>query len=529
MADEEQHQDQSNSLDNGGGEQKNVKFSPSTEFATEDLSDDSQGPEEEVKTTTTTYAVAREGSPLSLLATIDEEQQQRQSLKKLNDCCGDRPGVTFTPSTQFCTEDCLNLQEDVEQFLTSEEEALASSEDEEQPLLLSTSPCSCKDTTPSLPPLLSTIKEKANDVKNTIVAETIKKMPFTTRTPTPPPVVTPVVTTQEMKNTTTIPVAITPGVNSATTPAAVLVLPATETTPLLDHIGSSSKISGMDSIATFGTTFTAATEIQFHTPHNVTTTTPLTSSGQPPQQSHSNARRESIMSTMSALTYNEDDIELRLSDFIEGDFDTEIPMTHDDNNNNNNNRTEQSTYNTINLYRNTTCTGAKRPERQSILANKRLSRHSRNILVSPRRTSSFTELGDMYETVPTQLTDNVKLVTNEQMYYEGSHKGQIYYAESSFFQNHQSPKYAVTISCDIYRQILQEMDDANSTACGLYFCCHGGDGAHTGVSSSDYVDIKLAWSLVLAIFAVLLVIDYTFPWPEDDHTSDDMFSAQLLH
>ena len=121
------------------------------------------------------------------------------------------------------------------------------------------------------------------------------------------------------------------------------------------------------------------------------------------------------------------------------------------------------------------------------------------------------------------------MVTNEQMYYEGSHKGQIYYAESSFFQNHQSPKYAVTISCDIYRQILQEMDDANSTACGLYFCCHGGDGAHTGVSSSDYVDIKLAWSLVLAIFAVLLVIDYTFPWPEDDHTSDDMFSAQLLH
>ena len=131
-------------------------------------------------------------------------------------------------------------------------------------------------------------------------------------------------------------------------------------------------------------------------------------------------------------------------------------------------------------------------------------------------------------TTRTQLTDNVKLVTNEQMYYEGSHKGQIYYAESSFFQNHQSPKYAVTISCDIYRQILQEMDDANSTACGLYFCCHGGDGAHTGVSSSDYVDIKLAWSLVLAIFVVLLVIDYTFPWPEDDHTSDDMFSAQLL-
>ena len=412
MADEEQQQqqqqDQSNSLDNGGGgggggggEQKNVKFSPSTEFATEDSVDDDsqgQGPEEEVKATTTTYAVAREGSPLSLLATIDEEQQQRQSLKKLTDCCGDRPGVTFTASTQFCTEDCFHLQEDVEQFLTSEENVVASAVDEEQPLLLSTSPSSCKDTTPSLPPLLSTIKEKANDVKNTIVAETIKKMPFKTRTPTPPPVVTPVVITQEKTNTNTTPVAITPGVNSTTTPAAVLVLPATETTPLMDHIGSSSKIiSGMDSITTSGTAFTAATEMQFHTPHNVTTTTPLTSSsGQPPQPPHSNARRESIMSTMSALTYNEDDIEHRLSDFIKGDFDIEIPMNHD----NNNNRTEQSTYNTINLYRNTTSTGTKRPERQSILANKRLSRHSRNILVSPRRTSSFTELGDMYETVP---------------------------------------------------------------------------------------------------------------------------------
>ena len=71
------------------------------------------------------------------------------------------------------------------------------------------------------------------------------------------------------------------------------------------------------------------------------------------------------------------------------------------------------------------------------------------------------------------------------------------------------PKYTVTVQSNIYQQILDEVDGAYSTPCELYFCCHGGDGAHTGVSHNDYVDIKkIAWLLTIGVFSTLLYIDF---------------------
>jgi hypothetical protein len=47
-----------------------------------------------------------------------------------------------------------------------------------------------------------------------------------------------------------------------------------------------------------------------------------------------------------------------------------------------------------------------------------------------------------------------------------------------------------------------------------------------GVSHDDYVDIKLAWFVLAFVFAALIIVELTFPWPEnyDDGVTDDIFS-----
>jgi|Transcript_31266 hypothetical protein len=85
----------------------------------------------------------------------------------------------------------------------------------------------------------------------------------------------------------------------------------------------------------------------------------------------------------------------------------------------------------------------------------------------------------------------------------------------------EKPQYALTVSCDIYQKILAEVSDAHRTPCGLYFCCHGGDSAHVGVSHDDYVDIRLAWLLVSILFGVMIILSATVPWPVNDN--DDFF------
>jgi hypothetical protein len=154
------------------------------------------------------------------------------------------------------------------------------------------------------------------------------------------------------------------------------------------------------------------------------------------------------------------------------------------------------------------------------LGNKRVS--ARNIMASPRRTSSFQDFGEVYEMVPTQLKDNVKLVTDINLY--DHEQGKMYFAEYSLYKNSHIPKYALTVQSSIYRQIWDEVNEAYSVPCGLYFCCHGGDGAHTGVSHDDYVDIKLAWFILVLVFGALISVEVALPWPESYGVSDDTFS-----
>ena len=131
---------------------------------------------------------------------------------------------------------------------------------------------------------------------------------------------------------------------------------------------------------------------------------------------------------------------------------------------------------------------------------------ARNIMVHERRTSSFMNHGAEYELVPTQLKNNVRMVEDVNLI--GDAKGRLYLARYSFFNNCHDLKFALTVQPDIYERIMSELNDAFTVPCGLFFCCHGGDGAHTGVSHNDYVDIKLAWLFFLIVLGFLLAVDF---------------------
>jgi hypothetical protein len=124
-----------------------------------------------------------------------------------------------------------------------------------------------------------------------------------------------------------------------------------------------------------------------------------------------------------------------------------------------------------------------------------------NMLTSIRITESFAAYGDEFEKVPTLLTDKVALVVDSNL--EPSEKGRSYLAEKALFNPAMDPFYAYTINETIYQHILEEVNQSITVPCGLYFCCHGGEGAHTGISHDDYVDIRLAWFLVGCVFAAI--------------------------
>jgi len=133
-----------------------------------------------------------------------------------------------------------------------------------------------------------------------------------------------------------------------------------------------------------------------------------------------------------------------------------------------------------------------------------------NVWTSMRRTQSFAEFGDDYEKVPSELADNVTLVTDPNL--DPRQRGTLYYSEASFYNREEKPMYALTVHPDIYQRMLREVVDARATPCGLYFCCHGGDAAHTGVSHDDFVDIKVAWTLLAMIFAAMMITSSLTPY-----------------
>lgn len=132
--------------------------------------------------------------------------------------------------------------------------------------------------------------------------------------------------------------------------------------------------------------------------------------------------------------------------------------------------------------------------------------HFQNIYQSKRLGESFVaHQEDGFEVVPTMNHHNVTLVTDPNLDY--SEKGKLYYAQTCFFnKDHKEQHYAITVNEDIYQRILAEVADSKAVPCGMYFCCHGGDGAHTGISHDDYVDIRMAYLAVGILFSVMVVI-----------------------
>ena len=86
--------------------------------------------------------------------------------------------------------------------------------------------------------------------------------------------------------------------------------------------------------------------------------------------------------------------------------------------------------------------------------------------------------------------------------------------EQAFYNKNVEPEYAFSVSDEIYQQMMDEVNDARALPMGLYFCCHGGDGAHTGAAHGDDVHIQVAWTLLGVMFTTMMILVLAFPWPE---------------
>jgi len=139
-----------------------------------------------------------------------------------------------------------------------------------------------------------------------------------------------------------------------------------------------------------------------------------------------------------------------------------------------------------------------------------------NVWSSMRSMATLEE--DVIRMVPTLLKDDVRLFTNSAL--ESPKAGVLYMRENCFYNKDKQPEYALSINHDIYKMMMKEVNDSANLPLGIYFCCHGGEGAHSGVSHDDYVDIRVAWILLFILFLVFLVLVFVSPWSEND---DDFF------
>lgn len=139
---------------------------------------------------------------------------------------------------------------------------------------------------------------------------------------------------------------------------------------------------------------------------------------------------------------------------------------------------------------------------------------TRRVLTSVRATNIMTSSRSIadhlnLEVVPTKLKKNVALVLSE------TTRGRFYIDIQALYRPTQEVKYALTLRSDIYQRVCGEINDSRSVPCGLYFCCHGGDGAHAGVSHDDHVDISLAYCIVGFVFGTMLYLSWVLPSVDD--------------
>jgi len=116
--------------------------------------------------------------------------------------------------------------------------------------------------------------------------------------------------------------------------------------------------------------------------------------------------------------------------------------------------------------------------------------------------------------VPTLLKENVRLFTTP----DPDEVGMLYMKEEAFYNRKVAPEYALSVSPEIYQQLMTEVNDSSRIPLGLYFCCHGGDGAHSGVAHSDFVEIQVACIIVAILIITMLTIACAIPMPSDDFT-----------
>lgn len=108
--------------------------------------------------------------------------------------------------------------------------------------------------------------------------------------------------------------------------------------------------------------------------------------------------------------------------------------------------------------------------------------------------------------VPTLLQEDIRLFTTS----DPDDVGKFYMKETAFYDRNQRPEYALSVSPDIYQQLMTEVNHAQTLPFGLYFCCHGGDGAHTGVAHEDFVSIQVAWILVALMMTTFVVLSMSY-------------------
>ena len=148
-------------------------------------------------------------------------------------------------------------------------------------------------------------------------------------------------------------------------------------------------------------------------------------------------------------------------------------------------------------------------------SNHRYSLLTENMMTRIRTTADKFQL----ETVPSEMKNNIKLVTDPNL--DKFETGSVYINEASMYIPGAEPEYALTVNTDIYARILNEINDSFDVPCGLYFCCHGGDGAHTGVASHhDHVDIRLAYVFLGLIFGTMMIFEIITPDVDDAFYGD---------
>ena len=118
--------------------------------------------------------------------------------------------------------------------------------------------------------------------------------------------------------------------------------------------------------------------------------------------------------------------------------------------------------------------------------------------------------------VPSLLEENTRLICDPNI--QEGESGKLYMAEKCFYDVECTPEYALTVHPDIYLRVLREINDSKSFPCGFYFCCHGGDSAHSGTSHEDYVDIRFAILLVSLLMALMIFITYIVPVVDNEQS-----------